>query len=67
MTFVADERICKAIGGTPLPLDLSPTAETDLGASSRQLARAKLQDVVMEPGIANLDDPDERGVWIWDL
>jgi len=67
MTFVADERICKAVGGTPLPLDLTPSVETQQGASSRVLARAKLADVVSEPGVANLDDPDQRGVWIWDL
>lgn len=67
LTPVIDKRICRIMGGTPLPLDLSPGAEMQPGASSSQIARAQVMDVIAEPGIADLDDPDERRVWIWDL
>lgn len=67
LTPVIDKRICRIMGGTPLPLDLSPQVENRSGGILGPISRAQLMDVVSEPGIANLEDPDERKVWIWDL
>lgn len=64
---VIDRRICETLGGTPMPL---PGSERDPGGITPQslpLVPWQLRDVIMEPGVANLEDPDNRGAWFWDL
>lgn len=65
---VIDRRICETLGGTPMPL---PLEKDDPGGSvgrSLPLTPWMLRDVIMEPGVANLEDPDTRpGAWLWDL
>lgn len=72
---VIDRRICEVMGGQPWPEDLfgpylPPNGVSQGGEGSRYppvLPFATLADVVQQPGVQNLEDPDERGVWIWDL
>jgi len=49
----------------PLPLEKSDPG--GIVGQTLPLAPWMLRDVIMEPGVANLEDPDSRGAWIWDL
>lgn len=64
---VIDRRICETLGGTPMPLPLEKNDPGGIVGQTLPLAPWMLRDVIMEPGVANLEDPDNRGAWIWDL
>jgi len=66
---VMDERVCRVLGGTPYPTPLEGEKRDPGGITGARvpLNYWKLQDLLFEPGVADWDDPDSRGAWIWDL